>query len=110
MIMIDEDRRIFGQLLAQFDGPAFIRRARDVQLAFDALVESCRCQRDEWLTYVRFALGSLFALAGSSSALATFLNNPEQLQTLEALNGELKPNLRVPPNPTTNPRVLRRAL
>src|ERR1700677_3888933 len=106
---MDDEQPVFQQILIQ-GGPAFVRRGRDVQLAFDAVVETCRKQREEWLRFVRLSLGSLFALAGSTAAREAFLGNPEQLQTLEDLMKDLQPHLRVPPAPTPNARHLRQAL
>jgi hypothetical protein len=108
--MTGEDRKIFQQFLGAYDGPAFIRRAREVQFAFDTLVEACLRQREEWLPFVRLALGTLFALAGSLKALEGFLNNRQQLETLATLYHDLQPRLRLPPAQTTNARVLGRAL
>ena len=107
---MSDERKIFGQFLGQYGGPAFARRARDVQFTYDALIDACRRQRDEWLTFVRLSLGTLFALAGSSSALAALVESDERLRILEALRDELQPSLRVPPSPTANVRTLRNAL
>jgi hypothetical protein len=107
--MSDEDHKIFQQVLGQYGGFAFVRRGREVQLAFDAQVEACRIKREEWLEIVRLPLGTLFALAGSEAALEEFLDNPQQFQTLAKLIVELQPRLRLPPALTTSGRVLRRA-
>src|SRR5580765_4399326 len=108
--MNDADHRIFNQVLGSYGGPAFVRRGRDVQLSFDAQVETCRRKREEWLEFVRLPLGTLFALAGSDAELEGALENREQFQTLVGLRDELQPRLRLPPIATTNRRVLRRAL
>jgi hypothetical protein len=105
-----DERKIFQQFLGQYGGPAFVRRARDVQLAFESLVEACRCQREEWLAHVRLPLGTLVALAGSWSALLPILENSERAALLQALHAELAPRLRLPVAPTTSVRRLRRAL
>ena len=107
--MNDERDRVFQQILGH-SGAAFVRRGRDVQLAFDAVVETCLKQRKEWLTFVRLSLGTLFALAGSAAALEELLGNRGQLQMLEQLQKELQPKLRVPPAPTSSARRIRRAL
>jgi hypothetical protein len=107
--MSDTDPKILQQVLSQYGGPAFVRRGREVQLAFDAQVEACRRKREEWLEFVRLPLGTLFALAGSPAALEEFLDNPQQLHTLTKLMDELQPQLRLRPAPTTRGRVLRRA-
>lgn len=97
------------ELLAQYDAPAYIRRARRVQGAFDDLVETCRRQREEWLGMVRLRLGVLRALAGSWEALRPF-RTPEQVNELRDLHDTLSPQLRTPVAAATSPRALRRAL
>ena len=94
--MPGEDRKIFQQVVGQYGGPAFARRAHEVQLAFDTLVEACRRQREEWLAFVRVPLGTLAALAGSAMTLEALLGNAQQLETLEALRHDLQPRLRSP--------------
>jgi hypothetical protein len=101
---------ISQQILGLDGGAAFLRRGREVELAFEAVVNTCLQKREEWLQFVRLELGSLFALAGSSAALAEFLGDAARLQTLEKLMRDLRPQLRVPPAPTTSARRLRRAL
>jgi hypothetical protein len=100
----------FQQLLASFDAPAFIRRARGVQEALAHLLAKCRAQRDEWLKMTRLHLGRLHALAGDWSALRPLLAADEQLSVLVSLHDSLAPKLRVPPPPTTSVRMLRRTL
>jgi hypothetical protein len=108
--MSEADQRIFQHVVGQYGGPAFVRRGREVQLAFDAQVEACRRQREEWLEFVRLPLGTLFALAGSADALEKVLDNWDQIETLKKLVDDLQPQLRLPPAPTASGRVLRRAL
>jgi hypothetical protein len=108
---MDEERdKVVQQVVGQSLGVAFARRGRDVQIAFDALVETCRGRREEWLTFVRLSVGNLFALAGTATALRAILDDATPLQTLEKLRDDLQPCLRAPPNPTSTHRMLRRAL
>jgi hypothetical protein len=100
----------FQQLLASFDVPAFIRRARGVQEALGHLLARCRAQRDEWLKMTKLLVGRLHALAGDWSALRPLLADDEQFAVLESLRVILAPKLRVPPPPTTSVRVLRPTL
>ncbi len=100
----------FQQVLASFDAPAFVRRARGVQDALGHLLAKCQAQRDEWLKMPRLFLGRLHALAGDWSALRLMLADDEQLGVLEALRVSLSPELRVPPQATTSVRLLRRTL
>jgi hypothetical protein len=108
-VMSDTDPKVFQQILSQYGGPAFVRRGREVQLAFDAQVEACRGKREKWLEWVRLPLGTLFALAGSAAALEEFLDNSNQLQGLKKLMDDLQPQLRLPPAASTSRGVLRRA-
>jgi hypothetical protein len=87
-----EDRRdIYRQVIAQHGGPAYMRRARQVEEAFEALLRQCRRQRDEWLTMVRLRLAMLFALAGNWDALGPLLANEDQLAILGELHAALQP-------------------
>ncbi len=105
-----EDRQAFNEALARYDGPAFLRRARRVQAAYDQLLDECRRQREEWLALVRIRLGTLRALAGSWDVLIPHLADEGQVRLLEEMCLALNPRLRVPIEPTTSARVLRSAL
>jgi hypothetical protein len=106
----DDDHKAFQQMLAFADGPAYARRARRVHGAFDDLLQRCRKKRDEWLPFVRLALGTLRGLAGSWDALRPCVRDDESLDTLRRLHDELQPRLRVPVEPTTSVRKHRAAL
>jgi hypothetical protein len=105
-----EDRRLFDQFVGQYDAPAYVRRALQVQNALDGLVERCRQQREQWLTMVRLRLGRLKALAGDWSVLQPLLAGEEHLALVRQLHADLDPKLRVAVKPTSSPRTLRRAL
>jgi hypothetical protein len=106
----DEERKLLTQLVAHYDAPAYVRRGRQVEAAFDHLLERCRRQRDEWLGMVRIRLGTLLALAGDLDRLRALLDSDDALSILQRLHAELNPQLRVAVRPTTSARVLRRAL
>ncbi len=106
----DGDGYIYNQVLAQYDVPAFIRRAHQVQEAFDQLLSRCRQQRKEWLLMVRIRLGLLQALAGDWNVLRPWLIDESQVQVLDDLQASLQPRLRARVQSTSSPRVLRRAL
>jgi hypothetical protein len=106
----NDDDRLMKQLLGHYDVPAYVRRARRVQEAFDDLLARCRRQRDEWLAMVRIRLGTLHALAQDWSALQPWLADEQQVPLLQELNASLKPQLRAPVDPTTSAWRLRRAL
>src|SRR5260370_39618514 len=94
----------FQQILASFDAPAFIRRARGVQDALGHLLAKCRAQRDEWLKMTKLLLGRLHALAGDWSALRPLLADDEPLCVLAARHISLAPQLRAPGPPPTSAR------
>jgi hypothetical protein len=106
----DEGRQAFNEVLAHYDGPAYVRRARRVQAAYDDLLDECRRRRDEWLGMVRVRLGTLRALASGWHALEPHLAGGEQARLLEGLHAALEPRLRAPVEPTTAARALRQAL
>jgi hypothetical protein len=104
------DDRELRELMAAFDAPAYVRRARQVEGAYDQLVERCRRKREQWLLMARTRLGQLKALAGDWEELRPYLADADQLYFLHQLHDELKPRIRVAIEPTTSPRALRRAL
>jgi hypothetical protein len=106
----DDDHRTFQQMMAFADGPAYARRARRVHGAFEDLLARCQKKRDEWLTFVRIALGTLRGLAGEWKALRPCVRDDESLDVLRRLYDELLPRLRVPVEPTTSVRKHRAAL
>src|SRR5262245_5993949 len=55
-VMIDDDRRLLMQLVGQYDAPAYVRRARAVEHAYEQILERCRRRRHEWLAGVRLHL------------------------------------------------------
>ncbi len=106
----DEGQHFFNEVVAQFDGPAYLRRARRVQGAYLALLDEGRRQRGEWLAMCRIRLGTLRALAGDWPALAPHLAGEGELRKLDELWLLLEPRLRVPVEPTLSARTLREAL
>jgi hypothetical protein len=104
-----DERQIFNEFFSHYDAPAYVRRARRVQEAFDALLARCRRQREEWLGLARSRLGLLRGLAGQWGVLHPWLAN-DGVDVLRRLETELNPQLRVPVEPTTSKRVLQRAL
>ncbi|HEY7313188.1 MAG TPA: hypothetical protein VH643_27820 [Gemmataceae bacterium] len=106
----DETNEAFKRFLARFDGPAYIRRGREVQAAFEQLLEYCRRRRAEWLEIVRMRISMLHALAGDWENLRPFLADGDQLDILRYHLAALASPLRVPVEPTTSARSLRRAL
>lgn len=106
----DESGEVFKRFLAQYDAPAYIRRARGVQVAFEQLLEQCRRRRAEWLEIVRLRIGMLHGLAGDWNNLLPLLANEEQLDILRYHLAALAAPLRAPLEATTSTRALRAAL
>jgi hypothetical protein len=105
-----DEHKIFKQILGQYDVPAYVRRARQVQDGYDQLIARCLRQRDEWLPLVRSRLGTLQALAGDWGKLRPCLADDDQVRTLAQLHADLEPRLRLPVEPTSSARHLRQAL
>lgn len=100
-----ETSRETQHLIVQHGGPAFVRRGRKAQAAWDQLLASLPAKRDEMLEMVRLRVGILVARAGSVDTLSQWLdaNRVKQVRTIHA---ETSPRLRVPIEPTTSARVI----
>jgi len=98
------------EFMAQFDAPAYVRRARRVDAEWEGLLARCRRQRDEWLELVRTRLAMLHALAGDWGRVLPLLADAEDVESLRNMHAELRPELRLPVAPTESARVLRRAM
>jgi hypothetical protein len=106
----DDERNLLKQFMSQYDAPAYARRARQVQEAYEHLLSRCRRQREEWLPMIRLCVGRLRALAGDWNALRPLLADDAQVAVLQDLEAALAPRLRVPVEPTSSTRVLASAL
>jgi hypothetical protein len=98
------------QFMAQYDAPAYVRRARRVDAEWEYLLARGRRQRDEWLPLVRVRLATLRSLAGDWGRLLPLLADAEHVESLRKLHDELRPELRLPVAPTESARALRRAV
>lgn len=63
----------YQYVLAQFGGPAFLRRAQRAEGALADLLQRLRTTRWQWLDMVRLRLGQLHALAGGWPPLARLI-------------------------------------
>jgi hypothetical protein len=106
----DEAENTFKEFLSLYDAPAFVRRARRLELTLEELLDRCRAQRERWLGMVRLRVGIVRALAGNWNLLWPLLASPEQVRQLELLHEELQPKLRVTILATTSQYKLRHAL
>src|SRR4051794_14436726 len=73
---------------AQYDAPAYVRRARGVEAAYEDLLARGRRQRRDWLMGVRLHLGSLRAGMGGWSARRPFLGDENQIRVRGRLPAE----------------------
>lgn len=80
-----------NELLAAFDAPAYIRRARGVETALDLLLRRADAQRNEWLMMVKIHLATLEAVAGGWDKAGWLIANTDEMA---ALTRELAPRLR----------------
>ena len=99
----------FQYVVAQYGGPAFMRRAQRAEGTLAELLQRLRRQRHEWLAMVRLRLGQLHALAGGWGPLARFVA-VDSLTALRRLFDELNPQLRVPIEPTDDDETIHTAL
>jgi hypothetical protein len=106
----DDANEVFKRFASQYDAPAYMRRARQVQRAYDDLRERCRRRRDEMLRMVCTRLGTLRALAGEWERLRGCLADEQHVESLKSLFDLLQPKLRLEPAVTRSLRTLRREL
>jgi hypothetical protein len=103
---IDDSRRLLMQFAAQFDAPAYVRRAREVERARALLLESCRRHREQWLEGIRWRLPPILAAvvdsAGRSGLSRDSLAALEQLRLAAGVDRSSPPAGRV-----SLPRLLR---
>src|SRR4051812_18715449 len=86
----DQEDRLVRYFQARFDAPAYVRRARAVEEAYESLLERCRKERDKMLSGVRTALRELRGLAGEWEALRRVVND-EQVEMLRRLEEQVRP-------------------
>jgi len=102
--------RFAQMVLAQFDGPAYLRRARRLELTLAALEQQCQAARKEMLAMVCLRLARLHALAGTWERLTPEWLSHAQVEALRRLHAELAPALQATVNPASTRRLLRGAI
>src|SRR5262245_47669144 len=105
-----EEDNLFKSFIGHYDAPAYVRRARHVEEAFQALLAHCTQKREKLLEFVKLRLGVLGALAGDWAALAGVVQSEEDVAVLRRLETALTPRLRVPVPARRSPHLLRRAV
>jgi len=106
----DDELRVFQQIIAGFDTPAFLRRAKRVEDAWQQLVQQCGMRRHEWLELPKLRLAMLAALSGGWDVIGRWLADPREAQYLRELFDQWRPQLRVAVASTTSARRLHLAL
>jgi hypothetical protein len=84
------------KILAQFDAPAFVRRAKAVEVSDELLHTRCSRQREEWLEMPRLRLGQFAAALGDWSRWPLSPGAGHDPQPLIDLHSQWQPRLKVP--------------
>jgi hypothetical protein len=84
-----DEGQLFKRVLAYYSVPAYVRRAREVEDAFDELIAKCARQRDEWLKKVRSRLSCLCAVADDRLAQPSHFADLNQLEVVRRLAASL---------------------
>jgi hypothetical protein len=105
-----DELRVFQLWMGAFDVPAYMRRAKNTEAAWEHLLQRCERQRDEWLKFPKLRLGELFARAGDAAAIRPFLFDPTEADLLAKLHNAWQPRLRIPVPPARSPQQIRRSL
>jgi hypothetical protein len=105
-----DELQLFQRLIANYDAPAFMRRAQRVEAAWELLLRRCDLKRQEWLTIAKLRLGVLFALAGNVETIRPHVEDPACADELSSLHAAWQPRLRLPVAPATSPKPIRHAL
>lgn len=90
----DGHHQLFDKDVPLMDAPAFVRRARDVEAAWTALLGICSRERERLLEMPRMRLARLFALLPPHVALSSLLRSPDDAGHLARLQEEWQPRLR----------------
>jgi hypothetical protein len=80
-----DENYLLQRLLGTSDVPAFIKRARRVQEAWESLLSDCRRHHDEYLGTTRTRLDSLGRFARNWEDLASYIRDVEEVSWLRSL-------------------------
>ena len=103
-----DELRVFQQMIMCFDTPAYMRRARDTEAAWNAVLAACRKQREAWLEIPWLRLAQLRCQTNddfSNTAIFSY----DDAKALDVLYEEWQPVLKANVPVTRSPRVLRRS-
>ena len=106
--MNDRDElQVFQQMIMSFDTPAYIRRARDTEAAWNSAISQCRRQRDTWLQIPKTRLALLYRAADGNFHNCSFLADHHRAD-LKRLHEEWQPELKSKASPAFNPLTARK--
>ena len=102
-----DELRVFQQMIMCFDTPAYMRRARDTEAAWNAVLAACRKQQEAWLEIPRLRFAQLRCLANDTFSQTLFSH--DDARALDTLYDEWQPVLKANIPATRSHRVLRRS-
>ncbi|OYW19402.1 MAG: hypothetical protein B7Z55_08895 [Planctomycetales bacterium 12-60-4] len=105
-----DEQQIFQSMIAAYDVPAFMRRAKRVESAWEQCLVRCRERYLVALEMPRLRLGIVLAIAGSWTRVADHLAIPDQAEVLIELHRQWRPLLRRPVTATSRELVVHQAL
>ncbi|MBI3865933.1 MAG: hypothetical protein HY290_29000 [Planctomycetia bacterium] len=105
----DSHHQLFDKDMPLLDAPAFVRRAREVEGAWTAILEVCARERARMLEMPRLRLARLFALSRPGEPLPAVLFAADAAEYLTALHAEWQPRLRSKVTPARSAAALVRA-
>jgi hypothetical protein len=105
----DDGSRIVNRVLACYSVPAYVRRAREVEEAFEQLLSASARQREEWLKAIRSRLSLLCPESNDWNAFFVFDASEHQIVSLRNLCATLGVTS-PPPGPCRTARSYRRQL
>jgi len=102
--------RLAKAVMARYDGPAYLRRAKQMELAIAALHQKCQETRHEMLHLVRLRLGRLLDVAGSWEKLMPGFLEPSTAEILRQLLTQEGDQQTVPEPAAASPGRIQHAL
>jgi hypothetical protein len=102
----EDDGQLFRRVFARYSVPAYVRRAKAVEDAFEQLLNDCTNQRQECLKDVRSRLVAVVRLS-DWNALLPYLADEKQLLSLQDLCRSLDVTISMPANANAMPSCRR---
>lgn len=106
----DTGFQFFQQAMAAFDTPAFMRRARDAEVAWEFLLDRCRQKREKLLEFPRLRVAKFFKSLSDSTEVHPQICSPQDLAYLSDLYQVWSPRLQIAVPVVQSERQLKRLL